>query len=196
MSWSSVSGKVSREARLKRLCDLVACSPKGEGDGQVADEAGENVVATQTRGQSLALSVVARACNPRHYAQRPWPFALRSRGPPRAVIRGKPHRFSPPVLPGPKAARRSALAPPLTNFGRWPRVASPIPSLTLAGGRHAPGSAPRTVSRTRRIRGWRWRRRSCGVAPVWWRVNCFRDCSPHPLRGGYRDSAPSLDRRS
>src|SRR5260370_24524197 len=128
MSWSSVSGKVSREARLKRLCDLVACSPKGEGDGQVADEAGENVVATQTRGQSLALSVVARACNPRHYAQRAWTVALRARGPPRAVIRGKPHRFSPPVLPRPRAARRSALPPPFTHSGRLPTVASRIPA--------------------------------------------------------------------
>ena len=35
-----------------------------------------------------------------------------------------------------------------------------------------------------------------GVDPVSWRVNCFRNSSPHPLRGGYQDSAPWRDRRS
>jgi hypothetical protein len=36
-------------------------------------------------------------------------------------------------------------------------------------------------------RGALWRG---GVDPVSWRVNCFRNFSPHPLRGGYQDSAP------
>jgi hypothetical protein len=38
--------------------------------------------------------------------------------------------------------------------------------------------------------------RATGVDPVSWRVNCFRNSSPHPLRGGYQDSAPWRDRRS
>jgi hypothetical protein len=35
-----------------------------------------------------------------------------------------------------------------------------------------------------------------GVDPVRWTGNCFRECSPHRLRGGYQDSAPRFDRRS
>lgn len=38
--------------------------------------------------------------------------------------------------------------------------------------------------------------RPAGVDPVRWTVNCFRQGSPHRLRGGYQDSAPRCDRRS